>query len=90
MYWSISVSFSVYSFTFVGIFPNFPAFLEFRLEISFCISASLICLKLKRDSEETFSGQKNTLVSGNAGDEKNLHAGSRKKHFFINLIEFFK
>ena len=31
----------------------------------------------------------NTLVSGNAGDKKHLHPGDRKKHFFINLTEFF-
>ena len=37
------------------------------------------------------SAQKdNTLVSGNAGDEKNLHPGDRKTIFFINLIEFSK
>ena len=27
---------------------------------------------------------------GNASDEKNLHPGSLKENFFINLIEFFK
>ena len=32
----------------------------------------------------------NTFVSGNAGDEKNLNRGGRKKCFFINLIEVFK
>ena len=32
----------------------------------------------------------NTLVSGNAVDEKNLHRDGRKKNFFISLIEFFK
>ena len=31
----------------------------------------------------------NTLVSGNAGDEKSLHQGDRKKKV-INLIELFK
>ena len=30
-----------------------------------------------------------TLVSGNAGDEKNLYIGGRKKKI-INFIEFFK
>ena len=35
--------------------------------------------------------KKNTLVSGNVGDEKNLHLGScKKKKFLINLIELFK
>ena len=29
----------------------------------------------------------NTLVSGKAGDERNLHPGGRKKLFFINLID---
>ena len=37
--------------TFVGIFPNVPDFLEFKLEISFCISFSLTYLKLNRDSK---------------------------------------
>ena len=37
------------SLTFLRIFPNVPAFLEFRLEVSFCISSSLMYLKLKRD-----------------------------------------
>ena len=32
----------------------------------------------------------NTLVSGKAGDERNLHPGGRKKLFFINLIEIFQ
>ena len=33
----------------------------------------------------------NTLVSGNGGDEKNLHSDGRKKNKkIINLIEFFK
>ena len=32
----------------------------------------------------------NTLVSGNAGNKKNLHPGSSKKNFFINLTEFLK
>ena len=41
--------------TFVGIFPKVPAFLEFRLETSFYISDSGISLKLKRDSNSTFS-----------------------------------
>ena len=36
-------------------------------------------------------GQKNyDLVSGNAGDEKNLDPGGHKKPFLINLVEFFK
>ena len=34
--------------------------------------------------------KKNTLVSGNAGDEKNLHPGSRKFKFLINLTEFYQ
>ena len=33
---------------------------------------------------------KNTLVSGNAGDEKNPHPGDRKFIFLTNLFEFFK
>ena len=41
--------------------------------------------------DEVLGQKKNkTLVSGNAGDEKNLHPGGHKKVFFINLIEFFK
>ena len=33
----------------------------------------------------------NTLVSGSAGDEKNLHSGGRKFIFFlINIIDFLK
>ena len=36
-------------------------------------------------------GQKNnTFVSWNAGNEKYLHPGGRKKDLFINLIEFSK
>ena len=35
-------------------------------------------------------GQKNnTLVSGNAGDEKNLHSGDRKLIFLIDFPERF-
>ena len=34
--------------------------------------------------------KKQTLVSENADDEKNLHPGGRKKNFLMNLIEFFK
>ena len=30
------------------------------------------------------------LVSGNAGDEKNLHPGGRRFVFLTNLSEFFK
>lgn len=30
-------------------------------------------------------GQKNTLVSGNAGDQKNLHPGDRKPLFFNQI-----
>ena len=34
--------------------------------------------------------KKNTLVSGNPGDEKNLHPGGRKFiYFLISLIDFF-
>ena len=33
--------------------------------------------------------KKNTLLSGNAGDEKNVHLGGRKI-FLMNLIDFFK
>ena len=33
--------------------------------------------------------KKNTRVSGNEGEEKNLHRAAAK-NFFINLIEFFK
>ena len=35
-----------------------------------------------------YLGKKTTLVSKNAGDEKNLHPGDYK--FFINWIEVFK
>ena len=38
----------------------------------------------------TKAKKKNTLVSGNAGDEGKLHPGARKFIFLINLIEFFK
>ena len=31
-----------------------------------------------------------TLLSGNAGDENNLHPGGSKFFFSMNLIEFFK
>ena len=34
--------------------------------------------------------KKNNLVSGNAGEEKNVHPGGRKKFFLISLIEFSK
>ena len=34
--------------------------------------------------------KKQTLVSENADDEKNLHPGGRKKKNLMNLIEFFK
>ena len=34
--------------------------------------------------------KKNTLVSGNAGDEKNLHPSGFTFVFLINVIEFFK
>ena len=33
--------------------------------------------------------KKNMLVSGNAGDKKNLHPGSHKFIFLTNLIEAF-
>ena len=33
--------------------------------------------------------KKKTLVSGNAGDEKNLHPGSRKFIFLIDFPEIF-
>ena len=36
------------------------------------------------------AGKKITLVSGNAGDEENLHPSGRKFNFLINFIEFFK
>ena len=36
------------------------------------------------------SKKKYTLVSGNAGDEKNLHPGGRKFIFLINFIDFLK
>ena len=69
---------------------NVSAFLKFRLEISFCISASLICLKLKREKRHSQDKKKDTLVSGNVDSKNNLRAGGRKKLFFINLAEFFK
>ena len=34
--------------------------------------------------------KKNTLVSGNLGDEKNLHPSGFTLIFLINVIEFFK
>ena len=34
--------------------------------------------------------KKSTLVSGNAGDEKNLLLGGHNFIFLINLTEFFK
>ena len=34
-------------------------------------------------------GQKNPLVSGNAGDKKNLHPGGRKFIFLIDFLEIF-
>ena len=33
--------------------------------------------------------KKNTLVSGNAGDEKNLHPGGRKFIFLIDFLDIF-
>ena len=33
--------------------------------------------------------KKNTLVSGNAGDEKNLHPGGRNVFFLIDVPEIF-
>ena len=84
MYWSISVSFSVYSFTFVGIFPNFPAFLEFRLEISFCISASLICLKLKREKRHS-QDKKKILLFREMWIAKIIFARAAAKNFFLSI-----
>ena len=34
--------------------------------------------------------KRNTLASGNEGDEKNLYPSGRNFFFLINLIEFFK
>ena len=34
-------------------------------------------------------GQKNTLVSGNAGDQKNLHRATANHYFLIKLTEFY-
>ena len=48
---------------------------------------------MKQEQNKQLAGakKKNTLVSGNASDEKNLHLGSYKLFFFlINLNEFFK
>ena len=49
---------------------------------------------LKREkshvTQKAYGQKSNTLVSGNADDEKNLHPGGRKKNFFISLIEFLK
>ena len=36
------------------------------------------------------TNKKQTLLSGNMGDEKNLYLGSRKEVFLLNLIGFFK
>ena len=41
--------------TFVEIFQEVRAFLELRLETSFCMSDSRISLKLKRDSNDILS-----------------------------------
>ena len=38
----------------------------------------------------SLSQKSNTLVSGNAGEEKNRHPGGRNFFFLISLIEFFK
>ena len=37
---------------------------------------------------EGYTKKKNTLVSGSAGDKKNLHPGGSNLFIFINLIEF--
>ena len=59
--------------------------LSFNFQLKLVISPrvdSIVC---------SYQGkEKNTLVSGNASDEKNLHPGDYKKTFFINLIEFSK
>ena len=44
--------------------------------------------KNKKTNKQT--NKKQTLLSGNAGDEKNLYLGSRKEVFLLNLIGFFK
>ena len=41
----------------------------------------------ERETERN-SGEKKILVSGNAGDEKNLYPGGRKLFFLINLTDF--
>ena len=42
------------------------------------------------DLELYAKAKKDTIVSGNADEEKNLHPGGRKFIILINLIEFFK
>ena len=49
--------------------------------------------KISQDPRQLFGGKvkdKNTLVSGNAGDKKNFQPGGHKFVFLTNSIQFFK
>ena len=42
----------------------------------------------ERERQRGTVAKKKILVSGNAGDEKNLYPGGRKLFFLINLTDF--
>ena len=46
--------------------------------------------KKTKQNKNKQTNKKQTLLSGNMGDEKNLYLGSCKEVFLLNLIGFFK
>ena len=73
-------------------FPdNIVKFLRTSILKNICEGLLLNVQKeIKRKLKLLRPKKNNTLVSGNAVDEKNLHWGGRKKKIFISLTEFFK
>lgn len=82
--------------------PRFQAATYYRpQEDDFCIApiCNVICiidtLNILGRSERLYklldkTKKKNTHVSRNVGNQKNVHLGSHKCIFLINFIEFFK
>ena len=59
--------------------------MEFQLDIFVVLNI----FAGKKNLETPPQAKKNTLVSGNVGDKKNLHAGDHKLFFLINFQEIF-
>ena len=59
--------------------------LSFNFQLKLVISPRFVSIVCSYQAKKN-----NTLVSGNSGDEKNLHPVDHKNFFFINLIEFSK